>query len=210
MKIVVFGANGRVGQKVVQKLLKAGHAVRGVVHGDNPFTEHENLEVVQGDIHDGEFVMQAVQGCDAVASTLGSWGTKTKDIQVAGMKNIIPAMQAANIERIVSLTGAGVFDELDQPSLMDKINRLAISKGATKIFIDGEEHIRLLRRSHLVWTVVRSPIMKENGKPGQFVLNDRFPAPWSTILRDDVATSICNLVTGDDWAQHAPFIHRAK
>lgn len=210
MNIVVFGANGRVGQKVVKKLLAAQHSVRAVVHGDDPFEPNKQLEVMQGDIHDGDFVANAVAGCDAVASTLGSWGTATKDIQVAGMTNIIPAMQAADITRIISLTGAGVFDEPDHPSPLDKFNRLLMSKGAHRVFRDGEKHIRLLRRSHLNWTVIRSPIMKEDGEPGHYVLNDRFPAPWATIVRDDVADAICQLVVSEDWAQHAPFIHRAQ
>jgi uncharacterized protein YbjT (DUF2867 family) len=210
MKIVVFGATGRVGQKVVRHLLADGHQVRAAIHEESPFEPHDKLEIVQGDIHDPQFVIRAIQGYEAVASTLGSWGTATKDIQVAGMQNIIPAMQAAGIKRIVSITGAGAFDESDHPSWLDKFSRFLISKGASKVFRDGEEHIRLLRRSELDWTVLRSPVMQENGAPGHFVLNDRFPAPWATIVREDVASAICILVAGNDWMKHSPFIHRSK
>lgn len=210
MNIVVFGANGRVGQKVVAKLLAAGHHVRAAIHDNNPFDPNEQLEVVAGDIHDSAFVKSALQGCQAVISALGSWGTATKDIQVAGMQNIIPAMQSANVRRIVSITGAGAFDEMDHPTWLDKLSRLLISTGASKVFHDGEEHIRLLRRSGLDWTVLRSPIMQESGAVGHYSLNDHFPSPWATIVRDDVASALCTLVTSNDWQQQSPFIHRTN
>lgn len=209
MKIIVFGANGKVGQKVVQKLLDKHLQVRAFVHGHNSLPTHENLEIVTGDIHSTEQVWQAIQGCTAVISTLGSWGTKTKDIQVSAMNNIIPAMKEHKVRRIVSITGAGVFDEDDTPHLIDRLNRVALLTFARKVFRDGEDHLALLRQSKLDWTVLRSPIMKETDKPGYFVLNRAFPKPWETIVRDDVATALVELVDSKNWHQAAPFIHKS-
>lgn len=209
MKIAVFGANGRVGSKVVAKLLANGDEVQAFVHNSSPFTPHPKLEMIQGDIHDKEAVARALQGCGGVISALGSWGTPTKDIQVSGMKSIIPAMQTHGIDRIVSITGAGAFDKNDQPSVVDKLSRFAISHLAAKVFRDGEQHIALLRKSKLEWTVLRSSIMKEKGAPGHFKLDQNFPSPWATILRDDVATALVTLTHNKDYIQQAPFIHRS-
>jgi putative NADH-flavin reductase len=207
MKIVVFGASGQVGRQVVQKLLDHGNQVRAFVHGNNPFNDDENLEVITGDIHDQGSVKKAVVGCDAVVSTLGSWGTKQKDILSSGMINAIAAMQSARIERIVSLTGAAAFDEHDNPSLVDKTARLLTKLTARKILEDGEKHIELLRSSQLGWTVVRSPIML-GGESSGYELSHKSPLPWATIQRADVSSAIVTLVEGHEYTQASPFIRR--
>lgn len=209
MKIIVFGANGRVGSKIVNKLLAMDHSVVAFVHSDSYSENHQNLTVIQGDIHDAEGVNKAMVGCDAVASALGSWNTATKDIQVEGMKNIIPAMKQNNIDRIVSLTGSGARDITDKPTIFANLNRLVILMVANKVFKDGEDHIALLRGSKLAWSVVRSPAMVESNNTG-FKLSDKSPSPWATIVRDDVAQSMSELVCNRQWLQSSPFIKRSS
>lgn len=210
MKIVVFGANGKVGSKIVAKLLDGGHSVNAFVHSDNYSNDHNNIKVIQGDIHDAKSVQAAVAGCDAVVSALGSWNTATKDIQVEGMRNIIPAMQTNKIDRIISLTGSGARDSTDKNNLFATLNRLAILVVANKVFKDGENHIGLLRKSGLAWTVVRSPAMVESAKKPGFKLSAKAPSPWATIVRDDVAQSMSDLVCNREWLQSSPFIRRSK
>lgn len=207
MNIVAFGANGRVGSKIVARLLNDGHAVTAFIHGPSRLPEHENLQLVQGDIHKSEDVVKAVMGSEAVVSALGSWGTKSKDILTAGMQNIIPVMEAAGITRIVSLTGAGAEDNTDKPTAFDKATHALMNMAAPQILRDGEAHIELLRSSSLDWTVLRSPIMQEGSKSG-YELVTTPPTPWATIKRDDVVTAMVNLVLGTDLAKSAPFIVR--
>ena len=120
MHIVIFGANGRVGSRLVRELVKDGHEVRACVHGRHDFETGQNLEVIEVDIYDANGVARAVQGQDVVVSTLGSWGTKRKDVLSSAMRHIIPAMKAHNVSRIITLTGAGAFDADDTPSFVDR------------------------------------------------------------------------------------------
>lgn len=210
MKVIVFGANGKVGSKIVSKLLNDHHSVVAFVHSGNNLPERENLTIIEGDVHDSKTVNNAIQGNDAVVSALGSWNTATKDIQVAGMKNIIAAMKASGIERVVSLTGSGARDSKDKPSLFATLNRIAILLVAKKVFKDGENHIGLLHESKLAWTVVRSPAMIESTKKSGFELTTNSPSPWATIVRDDVAQAMAELVTNRDWLQSSPFIIKSK
>lgn len=78
MKVVVFGASGKVGKIVVANLLNDGYHVRAFVHSSNPFEDHAKLETIKGDIYAIKDVEAAVRGVDVVVSTLGSWGTKKK------------------------------------------------------------------------------------------------------------------------------------
>lgn len=208
MHIVVFGANGKVGTLVVQKLLKDGHNVRAFVHSNTLTNSHKNLEVIEGDVHDATHVRSAVGGTDAVMSALGSWGTTSKDILTAAMRTIVPAMQETGISRIVSLTGSGARDSVDKPNSIDRLNRFAIRLAASKILEDGESHIALLRKSGLSWTVIRSPAMRSSVKVPSYRLSTKAPLPWETIARDEVANAMVELITNKEWLKASPFIRK--
>lgn len=207
MKVVVFGANGKVGRKVVANLLDSGHTVRAFIHSKSSIEPDPKLEFIKGDIHKSGDVDRAIKGADAVVSALGSWGTKTKDIVSSGMANIIPAMQKHAVKRVISVTGAGARDSVDKPSLIDKLSRPLLFIVAAKILRDGEDHIAQLRASQLDWTVVRSPAMISFGKSG-YKLGNTSPLPWETINRSDVAECMAKLATDKQHNQSAPFIKR--
>jgi len=202
MKIVVLGASGKVGQKVVPLLLAEGHNVRAFVHSHNPFEPSARLEVVKGDVHNDKDIAEAVNGMDAVVGVLGSWGTKTKDIQVSAMKNLIPAMHALGIKRIVSLTGSGAYDPADKNTLSNVVGRMV----PLKVFKDGSEHISLLRESDLDWTVLRSPVMKEGDGSKGYKISEKWPGGFSLIDRNSVAHAMVELINSPDWSKKSPYI----
>jgi putative NADH-flavin reductase len=206
MVIVIFCASGKVGRLAVAEALARGHVVRGFVHHNPSFDPHPNLHIIRGDIHDKKAVDAAVQDGDVVICTLGSWGTKTKDIVSAGTRHIIPAMERHGIERIVSLTGAGARDNADRPTLLRRLEHVSASIIARRILADGEEHIRLLRASQLEWTVLRSPIMTSNPRIF-YKLSLQPPKPWQTIPRRAVAKALLDQLDGPAYARAAPFIH---
>ncbi len=208
MQITVFGANGKVGSKVVAGLLARGHSVKAFVHGTSTLEASTKLTVVQGDIRNAEDVRSAVKGSEVVVSALGSWGTKSKDILSAGMANIIPAMKAWNVKRVVSLTGADARDANDQSKILNTLSHFALSLFASKILQDGEKHIALLRSCGLNWSVLRSPMMRGNGKRG-YQLTDKPIKPWETINRDDVAEAMIELALQTKVAKSAPYVTRA-
>jgi len=47
MNIIVFGANGKVGTKVVAKLLDRGHNVTAFIYGKSSFPSNEKSEVIK-------------------------------------------------------------------------------------------------------------------------------------------------------------------
>lgn len=209
MKVVVLGANGRVGSQVVAELLTRGHRVIACVHGDSRLESNPNLQIAQVDIYDPASVAVALSEADAVVSALGSWGTKRKDVLTEGMKSIIPAAEQSNITRIVSLTGADARASTDHRTVIHTLTRFVFSILAGKVLHDGEEHIKLLEKSSLNWSIVRSPVMKSDG-PHTYTLDSKRPMPWHSIPRTAVVQAVCDLVESpDEHMASAPFIHRA-
>lgn len=209
MKIVIFGANGRVGKLVVREALKRNHDITAVVHDAPEDMFGDGVRVIKADIHDRNQVSHAISGQDAVISTLGSWGTQSKDILYSGMKNIIPSMEHASISRIISLTGADARVPGDAPSLSSRIMESIFRVIAPKVFSDGEKHIRLLARSDVEWTVIRSPKMS-NGKATDYALNDISANAWDTVSRQTIANAMLDVLEKNEQLKKAPIIHRKQ
>lgn len=207
MKIIVFGANGKVGTHVVDLLVKNGHQVIAVVHGNNSFESFSNLEVVRGDIYDRNSFENSIKGCDVVVSTLGSWGAPKKDVVSTGIKNIMLPMNKHGVRRIITLTGADARASGDNLGLLHRINRLLLMSFAKHIVQDGEDHLRLLQSSKLDWTTLRSPVMRNTEARG-FSINQNRPKPWEFVSRQDVASAIVSLAEDNsNCIKSAPYIH---
>ncbi len=206
MKIIVFGASGKVGRLVVDELVKRGYHVTAIVFREDNMEFPGGVRVLQLDVHDGLLVREAIKDHDVVMSCLGSWGTKTKDILSSGMKNIIPAMKHWNVKRVISLTGADSRFSEDQPPLFSRLARPLLKMIAPKILSDGEKHLKLLEDSHLQWTVIRSPVMK-NGKALTCKLNNHGCNPWENITRATVVKVMVDEIENDQHIRQAPILH---
>lgn len=211
MQITVFGASGKVGRLVVAQALADNYKVVAFAHHNPGFEVHPNLRVVQGDIHDRKAVSAAIKGSTLVISALGSWGGKQKDIVSAGIKNIIPVMEAHNISRIITLTGADARASGDYLGPLHRLSHLFIKLSPVKsILHDGEQHIKLLEASGLDWTAVRSPAMNNRGRAVSFKLGNTRPKPWTTINRQSVALAIVSLIKETQYSRQAIFISRSS
>jgi len=72
MKLLVFGATGGTGGRLVQQALQQGHVVTAFARDPGKIhLAHDNLRVVRGDILHPDSVETAVAGQDAVMSALG-------------------------------------------------------------------------------------------------------------------------------------------
>jgi len=73
MKLLVFGATGGTGGRLVQQALDQGHVVTAFARDPAKIhLVHDNLRVVRGDILQPDSVDTAVAGQDAVVSALGT------------------------------------------------------------------------------------------------------------------------------------------
>lgn len=78
--IVVYGASGRVGSRIVSEALNRGYAVTGVARTPASITmRHERLTIVQGDITDKASVIDIVAGHDVVISAVGGVNPDSDD-----------------------------------------------------------------------------------------------------------------------------------
>ena len=79
MNVLVIGANGKIGQKIVGLLGKSDHEVTAMVRKDEQVPKLEDLgaKTVKGDLE--KDISHAVKGADAVIFTAGSGGKTGAD-----------------------------------------------------------------------------------------------------------------------------------
>lgn len=205
--IALFGATGKAGRRVVDKALAAGFAVRALVRDPARLTTASpNLTVVVGDVLDAQAVAETVRGSDAVISTIGHVKDSSPTMQTDAMRNIVKAMQAAGVTRLVSLTGGAVPDPHDKPKVPDRILRFLLKRLSPQVLDDAIGHVEVLRSTPLEWTVVRGPRLLD--KPGK----GRYREGWAgvnastKISYEDLADFIVAQVDDRRFVGHLPFV----
>lgn len=206
MKIAIFGATGKVGMPLVDLALDRGHDVTAFVRDPQKLEiRHLNLDVIQGDVHDLQAVKRAVARQQAVISVLGSTGRQTDVMQTAGI-NLVDAMQAGGVRRLIVLTGAGVQEEGDRPQLPDRIITRLLKITAGDVYEDAVRGINLIRGSELDWTVVRAPMLVDGGPDGKIRVGFVGVDTGRRITRADVAAFLLDQLEDPTYIRQSPMI----
>ena len=113
MKILVAGAAGQVGCRLVRQLLERNHQVRGTVLPHDPAMERLaglDIELAAGDLTDEAFVHSAVKGVDAVIHTANFVGPQFENnLQINRLIARVCGEHADQLERLVYTSSSGVF-----------------------------------------------------------------------------------------------------
>jgi putative NADH-flavin reductase len=160
VKLAVFGANGPTGRLLVQLALGEDHEVVAFTrHPDGYPIAAPRLEVAAGDVHDLAAVTSAIDGTDAVVSTLGVPFAKTPiSVYSDGAANILASMHAAGLKRLVCVTssavqphheplGGFIFEKVIQPYVVNKLGKT--------LYDDMRRMEAIVSESDVAWTIVR-------------------------------------------------------
>ncbi len=207
--VLVAGATGQTGTKIVRHLQLQGYQVRALVR-DVPKAREQlgpDVQYVQGDVKEPATLTAAATGVTAVISSIGARGKEGPDrpemIDFHGVKNLVDAARAARVQQFVLISSRGVT-HADHP-----LNRMFGNVLAWKL--QGEDY---LRASGLPYTVVR-PGGLLNEPAGQsdiaFEQGDRrFSGTTLTIPREDVAI-VCVAALTNPAAKFRTFeVHRTE
>ncbi len=199
MKVVVFGATGKAGRTVALTLLAAGHQVTAFGRNPAEIPPHKGIIAIVGDALNAADVASAVVGQDAVvvslgdsrnpiALRLGAKRTTPPNICEVGTANVIAAMKAAAVTRLVCITSYGVGDTRDRLStpyrlwfwVLQLIEQLA----------DKERQETLVKASGLDWTLIQPVGLTDGAATGRWLASTQGDRRKRTISRVDLADYI--------------------
>ena len=114
--VLVTGATGYIGGRLVPELLEAGHRVRCVARDPQKLIDevwHDRVEVMKGDVADSTSMAEAMTGVDAAYYLVHSMGGGTdfdeRDAKAA--TTFRKAAADADVRRIIYLGGLGRDDD---------------------------------------------------------------------------------------------------
>lgn len=204
MKLTIFGATSATGKLIIQKALAMGYEVTAFVRDESRLRiEHEKLTVICGDALNALHVESAVDGSDAVLSTLGPKG-KPAVMAAEATKNIISAMEKHGVKRLVVVSVAGIAVSQDKRGF-DPIGAL-IKILLKDMFTDRESQVAALETSKVDWVAVRVPRLTDGPATGSFKTFFGKASPSMKVTRSDLAAFMLKQLTDDRWNRQAPIL----
>ena len=208
MDVLVFGASGATGNEVVKQALDRGHSVRAFVRDPGKFQiRHARLALVVGDVTEYASVDRAVRGANVVISALGSGNSLGSDpALIEGIRNIIRAMDHAEVRRLVYLSMLGVGGSGRQLGFVDKYIVLPLL--LRYVMKDHAEKEALIERSALDWVIVRPPRLTNGPHTGRYRSGEdvRERTLLASISRADVADFMVKQLTDDRYVHRTPAV----
>ena len=165
MKLVVLGATGGTGHRLVDQALHRGHEVVAYVRRPEAVDRRPGLSVVGGQLTDAPALTAAMTGADAVLCAIGPTGVTDlfgSDLMQRTLPVVASAMTAAGVRRLVLMSAYGVGDTAASASPMAKV---AFATAVRALYRDKQIAEERLAGTDLDVTTVYSTALT-NDPPG--------------------------------------------
>lgn len=124
MNVLITGGGGFIGSHLVDSQLAQGNCVRTLdLHAERlgHVTNHLNLEIVLGDIADGDLVLQSVEDIDVIYHLASAHLDVNLDdehyrrVNVDATVGLLEAAREAGVKRVVHCSSVGVIGDVKNP-----------------------------------------------------------------------------------------------
>jgi uncharacterized protein len=188
MNIVLYGATGMIGSRVLNELVSRGHTVTAIVRDPSRVAPGGAVTAVRGDMTDASDVAAKLKGADAVISSY-SPGAGTESALLGAVRSLLEGARQAGVRRVLVVGGAGSLfvapgvTVIDSGHLPDEYK--AIAHG---------DALELLRRSasDLEWTYLSPAAVIEPGER-----TGKFQMGTDSLLADEQGNS---RISAEDYA----------
>jgi len=151
--VLVFGATGGTGQALIRRAIGANYAVSAFVRDSAKATATlgsmgDSIRLIIGDALDPQSVSAAFTTRPAaVLLSLGMYQSNSTDQTLTqATRNVVTAMQAAHVNRLINISSLGVGDSYQQGNFVARLVQRTTLKHT---IADKEQQEKLLRESGL-------------------------------------------------------------
>jgi putative NADH-flavin reductase len=207
MKLVIIGANGKIGSRIAEEAILRGHQVTGISRNPEGGIRNDKIRWIQADVLDTESLTATLRGQDAIISAFGIDWQKPDTYHLFSdvASSIIRAARKAGVRRIINVGGAGSLEVAPGVQLVDTPSFPEIWRQGAN---EQRKSLEVFRaEKNLDWTFFSPAIVIEPGpKTSRFRLGKDSPVfdekGNSSISYDDYATALI------DELEHPAFIRQ--
>ena len=137
MRIVVFGASGRLGQRVVAEAKGRGHQVTSTARRAQSLDiEGDQVAVTPANVNSVDSVAEVAVGHDVAISTIGPAQGDPPDVISSAAQTLLSGLSVAGVRRLVVSGGAGSLEVapgvrlVDTPDFPERARPVALAHAA--------------------------------------------------------------------------------
>ncbi|PPK50206.1 SDR family oxidoreductase [Marinobacter persicus] len=190
MHVFIAGANGQIGQYLLQEMAESDHEARALIRDPEQGPKLQQLgatETVVGDLE--QDCGEAMRGCDAVIFTAGSGPhtgpDKTIDVDQEGAIRLMDTAKAMGIKRFIMVSAMRAEEPDKGP---EKLRHYLWAKRK------ADDH---LKSCGLDYTIVRPGRLTNEDGTGKVEVRDRL-MEFGEIPRQDVARVLLAVLDSDN------------
>ena len=188
MKILLLGATGRTGKKIIEEAKKRGYEISAIARHPEKLKDYK-IDITSGTPYDYKTVEKAIIGCGAVINTLNVSRTSDnpwaplrapRDMISKSASNALKAMEKFSLKRFVALSTIGAGRSWKKtPGILKFIVSVSNLKHA---FRDHGKQENILESSNLDYTICRAPMLSEKRNETGAVATPEEEKPASKVL----------------------------
>ena len=183
MNVVLYGATGNSGRRILDELLSRGHSVTAVAR--NPQGLPSGVKAERDDLSNVDKIAAIIKGADAVISAYAPPQNDTDQIIGVTRRQIEAVNKAGGLARLIVVGGAGSLEVAPGVSLLKSGH---LPEAWSPIATSHEKALQLLEASNINWTYFSPAAFFEPGeRTGKFRLGKR------NLVTDDKGNSRISL-----------------
>ncbi|GGA77400.1 3-beta hydroxysteroid dehydrogenase [Edaphobacter acidisoli] len=170
MNVVVYGATGNAGSRIVKELVARGHKVTGVARKVDSLKGQPGVTAKADDLSNVDAIAAVIKGADAVVTAYQPPADNT-DALIDVTKREVAAVKKAGVPRLLMVGGAGLLEVAPGVTLI-KSGHLPAQW--MPIATSHEKALDVLRGSDINWTYLSPAAFFEPGeRTGKFRLGTK-------------------------------------
>lgn len=210
MKIALFGGTGPTGKHIIEEALRQGYTLSVYARDAGKLSAFDGqVDVVVGNLKNREAIKACAAGADAVISALGPNSLKARERRpiMRGVGTIISVMEELKVRRLIQISTAIYRDPKDGFDFQSQAFVTLFKLIVHNAYDDIKATAALVSTSHLDWTLVRIPNLKDGPATGQVNVGWYGKTKLSAKLsRGNLASFLVDQVASKAYVRAAPAI----
>lgn len=165
MQVVLYGASGTIGCRILEELVRRGHTVNAATRHPERIAAQAGVTPMQSDVRDAGSVAQTAKGCDAAIDAISpAEGNAYRLVDAA--KSLVKTLPELGVRRLIVVGNAGTLEvsdgvlQMETPEFPEQWMGVAVAQ---------RDVLKVLRGSDLDWSFFCPASMIQPGeRTGKF------------------------------------------